>query len=277
MVFSEGEMRKKNRGVDAQHAGQKPVTIWLPEQLAQDLDSKLAAAAAPGLRPSRSGFIVHAIQLALHGTADATYAPTPVVAAAQPEETSVALTKSIPSVQPTKDISLKILTERQRIVLDFIIKGSEKGRIPTFREIGDHIGIRSIANIKYYIKILKEKGCLNMAEAVPLIQGVSYYRRRHLGHESLFVPEQSKQTLITEGRKNELKARATPAGIYTKDGQLAKPKHKTNLHLSTRSIAAELISIFEKGSENDNQGENNSSDSRDGEEMVRGAGQEQTD
>lgn len=66
------------------HAGQKPVTIWLPEALAAQLDRKLADAAQPGLRPSRSGFIMHAVQRALQGAADAPLAPVPTAPAAPP-------------------------------------------------------------------------------------------------------------------------------------------------------------------------------------------------
>ena len=64
------------------HAGQKPVTIWLPEALAAQLDRKLADAAQPGLRPSRSGFIMHAAQCALQGAAEAPPAPVPTAPAA---------------------------------------------------------------------------------------------------------------------------------------------------------------------------------------------------
>ena len=194
---------------------------------------------------------------------------------------------SLPKLEPARSASLAVLTERQRIVFDFITKGIEKGRVPTLREIGDYIGIRSIANIKYYIKILKEKGCLNMAEAVPLIQGVSYYRRRHLGHENVSPNAafaRTKEALRTM-TPEQFRTSATAAGIYTKDGQPTKPyrasvaksKNKANPRVSARSIAAELISIFEKGPENEYQGEDDPSNSRDGAEVVRGAGQEQAD
>ena len=66
------------------HAGQKPVTLWLPEALAAELDSKLAAAAQPGLRPSRSGFILHALQRTLQGAADVPQAQSPAPAPAAP-------------------------------------------------------------------------------------------------------------------------------------------------------------------------------------------------
>ena len=74
----------------AHHAGQRPTTIWMPDALAAELDRKLADAAQPGLRPSRSGFILHAIQSALGAAAAAPPAPGPTAALPAPTAQPVA-------------------------------------------------------------------------------------------------------------------------------------------------------------------------------------------
>lgn len=49
------------------HATEKPVTVWLPRDLARELDAKVAAncAGIPGAKPSRQAYVVRAIRAAL--------------------------------------------------------------------------------------------------------------------------------------------------------------------------------------------------------------------
>jgi SOS-response transcriptional repressor LexA len=53
------------------------------------------------------------------------------------------------------------VTKRQRAVLDFIEGFSdEKGYAPTFQEIADGIGLKSLATVHKHINNLKSKGFL---------------------------------------------------------------------------------------------------------------------
>lgn len=49
------------------HAKEKSLTVWIPRDLAAELDARLAThvAGRPGIRPSRQGFVVAAIRRAL--------------------------------------------------------------------------------------------------------------------------------------------------------------------------------------------------------------------
>ncbi len=49
------------------HAKEKSITVWIPRELAGELDARLAkqVAGQPGIRPSRQGFVVAAIRRAL--------------------------------------------------------------------------------------------------------------------------------------------------------------------------------------------------------------------
>lgn len=103
---------------------------------------------------------------------------------------------------------------------------------------------------------------------VKKINGVKYYAGVRLN-----------DIAAKKGRKSELQALAgelpaPAAAALTHTTKVAKAKQKLNPRVSTRSIAAELISIFEKGNEDDDQGEDGSGNSRDGEKMVRGTSQE---
>ena len=86
----------------AHHAGQRPTTIWMPDALAAELDRKLADAAQPGLRPSRSGFILHAIQSALGAAAAAPPAPGPTAALPAPTVQPVAPAQPVQAAEPAQ-------------------------------------------------------------------------------------------------------------------------------------------------------------------------------
>lgn len=49
------------------HANDRPVMVWLPRDLARELDAMVAAncAGIPGAKPSRQAFVVRAIRAAL--------------------------------------------------------------------------------------------------------------------------------------------------------------------------------------------------------------------
>ena len=85
--------------VKAHHAGQRPTTIWMPDALAAELDRKLADAAQPGLRPSRSGFILHAIQSALGAAAAAPPALGPTAALPAPTVQPIAPAQPVAPAQ----------------------------------------------------------------------------------------------------------------------------------------------------------------------------------
>lgn len=56
---------------------------------------------------------------------------------------------------------MKKLTERQSLVLDFIIKSIDsRGYPPTIREIGEHMSIRSTNGVNDHLKALERKGYL---------------------------------------------------------------------------------------------------------------------
>ncbi|HRI49418.1 MAG TPA: hypothetical protein PLW65_04485 [Pseudomonadota bacterium] len=94
--------------VKAHHAGQKPITIWLPIEQAELLDRKLADAAQPGLRPSRSGFILHAIQRALGGTGEAPPAQSPTAALPAPTAHAVEPVQAAEPAQPAAEPELLV-------------------------------------------------------------------------------------------------------------------------------------------------------------------------
>ena len=53
------------------------------------------------------------------------------------------------------------LTERQRMVLDFVNQSlKERGYAPTLREIGTHMGIRSTNGVSDHLSALSRKGYL---------------------------------------------------------------------------------------------------------------------
>jgi len=54
-----------------------------------------------------------------------------------------------------------VLSERQRQILDFIGAYAERhGVSPSFKEIGDAVGLKAISAVKYQVEQLQEKGCL---------------------------------------------------------------------------------------------------------------------
>ena len=59
------------------------------------------------------------------------------------------------------DESKEPLTDRQRLVLDYIQQSIEqRGYPPTLREIGEHMGIRSTNGVNDHLKALEKKGYL---------------------------------------------------------------------------------------------------------------------
>ncbi|MFY9484809.1 MAG: transcriptional repressor LexA [Patescibacteria group bacterium] len=61
--------------------------------------------------------------------------------------------------------SLAPLTKKQRIIFDFVEKFIDKhDYAPSYREIGEHFGLSSVATVAGHIETLKEKGYLNMEE-----------------------------------------------------------------------------------------------------------------
>jgi repressor LexA len=60
------------------------------------------------------------------------------------------------------------LSKRQRQILDFIETYVEcDGVPPSFREIGDAVGLKAISAVKYQVEQLQEKGCLARRDRMP--------------------------------------------------------------------------------------------------------------
>ena len=63
-------------------------------------------------------------------------------------------------------MTVKKLTKRQRLVLEYIIEHiDEQGYPPTIREIGDHMEIRSTNGVNDHLKALERKGYLSRQDA----------------------------------------------------------------------------------------------------------------
>jgi repressor LexA len=61
-----------------------------------------------------------------------------------------------------------VLSERQRRILDFIQAYAERhGVSPSYREIGDAVGLKSISAVKYQVEQLQEKGFLARRDRMP--------------------------------------------------------------------------------------------------------------
>ena len=57
------------------------------------------------------------------------------------------------------------MTERQRLVLSFIVKHrAEHGFSPTIREIGQHLGIRSTNGVNDHLRALAKRGLIQLGE-----------------------------------------------------------------------------------------------------------------
>ena len=66
------------------------------------------------------------------------------------------------------DGSGPVLSERQRRILEFIGAYAERhGVSPSFREIGDAVGLKAISALKYQVEQLQEKGCLARRDRMP--------------------------------------------------------------------------------------------------------------
>jgi len=61
-----------------------------------------------------------------------------------------------------------VLSERQRQILDFIGAYAERhGVSPTFREIGDAVGLKAISAVSYQVEQLQAKGFLSRRDRMP--------------------------------------------------------------------------------------------------------------
>ena len=70
--------------------------------------------------------------------------------------------------QQADDGSGAVLSERQRRILEFIGAYAERhGVSPSFREIGDAVGLKAISAVKYQVEQLQEKGCLARRDGMP--------------------------------------------------------------------------------------------------------------
>jgi len=57
--------------------------------------------------------------------------------------------------------SMTGLTRKQQQILDFILKGQRtEGATPTFREIADQFGFRSLNSVTEHVRLLRQKGVL---------------------------------------------------------------------------------------------------------------------
>ena len=66
------------------------------------------------------------------------------------------------------DGSGPVLSERQRRILDFVhAYAGRHGVSPSFREIGDAVGLKATSAVKYQVEQLQEKGCLAHAAQPP--------------------------------------------------------------------------------------------------------------
>jgi repressor LexA len=60
------------------------------------------------------------------------------------------------------------LSERQQQILDFIAAYAERHRVsPSYREIGDAVGLKSGSTVKYQVERLQEKRCLDRRDRMP--------------------------------------------------------------------------------------------------------------
>ena len=66
------------------------------------------------------------------------------------------------------DGSGPVLSERQRQILDFIGAYAERHEVsPTFREIGDAVGLKAISAVSYQVEQLQAKGFLSRRDRMP--------------------------------------------------------------------------------------------------------------
>jgi repressor LexA len=66
------------------------------------------------------------------------------------------------------DGSGPVLSERQRQILDFIGAYVERHEVsPTFKEIGDAVGLKAISAVKYQVEQLQAKGFLSRRDRMP--------------------------------------------------------------------------------------------------------------
>lgn len=82
------------------------------------------------------------------------------------------------------------LTQRQRQILDFISRRQqEQGASPTFQEIADHFGFRSLTTVADHLRLMKSKGALaaqpGRARSLRVLSPLQQLRRP-LAHIPLF-------------------------------------------------------------------------------------------
>jgi len=75
------------------------------------------------------------------------------------------------------------LTRKQQQILDFILKWQQtRGATPTFQEIADQFGFRSLNSVTEHLRLLRQKGCLEAdagkARSLRVISPLSKLRSR---------------------------------------------------------------------------------------------------
>jgi len=91
-----------------------------------------------------------------------------------------------------------VLSERQQQILDFIQAYVERhGVPPSYREIGDAVGLKAISAVKYQVEKLQEKGYLTRRDRMPrtIVQKPRRLRGIELGLEEVSVDSGSDDTV----------------------------------------------------------------------------------
>jgi repressor LexA len=75
------------------------------------------------------------------------------------------------------------LTQRQQQILDFILKRQQtEGSTPTYQEIADEFGFRSLNSVTEHVRLLRRKGCLvsapGKARSLRVISSLAKLRSR---------------------------------------------------------------------------------------------------
>jgi len=78
---------------------------------------------------------------------------------------------------------MNALTRKQQQILDFILKWQRtQGATPTFQEIADQFGFRSLNSVTEHVRLLRQKGCLESepgkARALRVISPLAKLRSR---------------------------------------------------------------------------------------------------
>jgi repressor LexA len=91
------------------------------------------------------------------------------------------------------------LSERQRRILDFIAAYAERHRVsPSYREIGDAVGLKSGSTVKYQVERLQEKRCLDRRDRMPrtIVAKPPHLRSIEPGPDELPEDPGSQETVV---------------------------------------------------------------------------------